>query len=447
MQDGAAAASRIDRETRAMALAGVVARVFNAALAFGAQVLFARLMGPAEYGVSATAMTLMLLVSGVATLGLGIMPQRFLPEYEAAGDEGRQRGLLRFALWGPLAIGAGFAFAGCLAAHLASPWLSPAVAAATCLAMLAVPAQASLDVVEGVALARGWKALAYGLAFGLRPLLVPVVFLAAWLGGATADATLAAMALAGATWAAALLLLVLVRRRTAGLLPSGPAIEERRRWILAGLPAMLTDAAFLVMTSTDIVLLAVLHGDATVGAYGAAARLVALVAFVHAGLTWASGHHFSALHASGDAAGLASYAARTARWCFWPSLAAAATVALAAPFLLMLFGTGFEEGASVTAILLLGLLARAAAGPAEQLLTMTDHQEACAYAYAWAFLVNLGAGAALIPNYGGLGAAASTAFAYLAASLIVAREVRLRLGFPVHVAALALRDRRRAAHA
>ena len=430
-----------------MALVGVAARVFNAGIAFATQILFARLMGPSEFGVTTAAMALMLLVAGVSTLGLGIMPQRFWPEYEASGDAARQRGLLRFAFWGPLAIGSGFAVGGCLLAALASPWLSPAVATAACLATLAVPAQASLDVVEALALARGWKAMGYGLAFVARPLLTPLIFLAAWLGGIRPDASLAALALAGATWLAALALLALMARRMAGLALAGPALQERCRWMRAGLPAMLADAAFLLMTSTDIVLLTLLKDDAAVGAYGAAARLVALVAFVHAGLTWATGHHFSALYTVGDMQRLADYAAKTARWCFWPSLALAAVVALAAPLLLAAFGKGFAHGAPITGILLLGLLVRAAAGPAEQLLTMTDNQEACAYAYAWAFVVNLGMGAALIPEYGGLGAAASTAFAYLAATLIVAREVRLRLGFAVHVAALRPQPRQEAAHA
>ncbi len=447
MQEGAVEADAIERETRAMALAGIAARVVNAGLTFLTQVLFARLMGPAEYGVSATAMTLMLLVAGVSTLGLTPMAQRFWPEYEATEDRAKLRGLLRFSLWAPLAIGTAFAAAGSLLVTLLGPLLSPAVAAATCLALLAVPAQVSLDVVEGVALARGWKLLSYGFAFVLRPLLVPVIFLTAWFFGARADANIAALASALATGLAALLLLVLVGLKAARLLGGGPVVEERRRWLSAGLPVMLMEAAFLLTTSTDIVLLAIFRDDATVGAYGAASRLVALVAFIHAGLTWASGHHFSALHAQGDHVRLAVYAARASRWTFWPSLALAIVVALAAPLLLTLFGKGFEGGALITGLLLLGLLARAAAGPAEQLLVMTDNQDSCAYAYAWAFVVNVGLGVAIVPEHGALGAAACTAVAYFVASLIVAREVRERLGFDVHLVSLAFAPRRSAIHA
>jgi O-antigen/teichoic acid export membrane protein len=447
MQAEASSSVAMESETRAMALAGVGARVCNAGVVFLTQVMFARLMGAAEFGVYSTANTIMLLVAGFAALGLVAMPQRFWPEYEAAGDRARQRGLMRFASWGPFAIGSAFAFAGCAAAQLASPWISPVVATAACLAMLAVPALVTLDVVEGIALAKAWKALAYGVAFVLRPLVVPLVFAAAWLWGVKADAALALTALVAALWLCALLLLVLVRRKVSALLPKGPVVEERRRWILASLPVMLIDGAFLLMTSTDILLLTLFRDDATVGAYSAAARLIALVAFVHQGLTWASAHHFSALHAAGDREAMAVYAARTTRWTFLPSLAGACIVALAAPLLLMAFGKGFEDGSLITAVLLLGLLARAAVGPAEQLLVMTDHQIASAYAYAWAFVVNLGLGLALVPSHGAIGAAVATACAYLAASLIVAREVKLRLGFHVHVVVLMFGQRGRLAHA
>jgi O-antigen/teichoic acid export membrane protein len=238
-----------------------------------------------------------------------------------------------------------------------------------------------------------------------------------------------------AAWLAALLLLVAMCLKLRSELPRGAARMEPRLWLRAALPAMLIDGVFMLMTSTDILLLTLLHDDAEVGSYAAAARLVALVAFVHAGLTWASGHHFTALHQARDGAGLAAYAAQATRWTFLPSVAAASLTALAAPLLLLLFGKGFSGGGLVTAVLLLGLLARASVGPAEQLLVMTDHQLASAYAYAWAFLVNLGLGLALVPAWGGVGAAAATACAFAVASAIIAREVRLRLGFSVSILA------------
>ena len=447
MQDPIPTQNSMETETRLMAFFGIAARVANAGIVFLTQVLFARMLGAAEFGIYATATTAMLLAAAFATLGLTAMPQRFWPAYAAAGDLARQRGLMRFASWGPFVGGTAVAIAGSAIAYLASPVLSPAVSTAICLAMLTLPALAALDVVEGIALLKSWKYLAYGLMFIVRPLLIPTVFLAAWMMGVRADAALAVMAVAAATWVAAFLLIILVRRKIRTSLPEGPVASDHRVWLRAGLPVMLIDGAFLLMTSTDIILLAVFADDAAVGAYSAAARLVALAAFVHQGLTWASGHHFSALHVAGESSGLADYATRMTRWTFLPSLVAAVVIAAAAPLILMLFGKGFEGGGSITAILLIGLLMRAAVGPAEQLLVMTDNQMACAYAYAWAFIANVVLCLALIPHYGALGAAIATSVAYGAASLIIAREVRLRLGFDIHILAAFAANRRKPIHA
>jgi hypothetical protein len=185
-----------------------------------------------------------------------------LPQAEAAvGDLARQRGLMRFASRGPFVGGTAVAIIGSAIAYLASPLLSPAVSIAICLAMLTLPAMAAMDVIEGFALLKSWKRLAYGLMFIVRPLLIPSVFLGAWMMGVRADAALAVIAVAAATWVAAFLLIILVRRKIRTSLPGGPVVSDHRIWLRAGLPVMLIDGAFLLMTSTDIILMAVFTDD------------------------------------------------------------------------------------------------------------------------------------------------------------------------------------------
>jgi CelD/BcsL family acetyltransferase involved in cellulose biosynthesis len=108
-------------------------------------------------------------------------------------------------------------------------------------------------------------------------------------------------------------------------------------------------------------------------------------------------------------------------------------VAIMTPLLLMLFGGDFAGALPVTLILLLGLLARAAVGPAEQLLIMTDNQLTCAYAYGWAFVINVALCVMLVPLWGSVGAALATAAGYTLASLIIAREVKYAFGFPIGI--------------
>src|SRR3989304_2193146 len=80
-----------------------------------------------------------------------------------------------------------------------------------------------------------------------------------------------------------------------------------------------------------------------------------------------------------------------------------------------------------------GLLARAALGPAERLLTMLNEQRACALVYASAFAFNLVACVALVPRYGGMGAAVAPSLALMLESVLRFQVAKRRLGLNVFV--------------
>jgi O-antigen/teichoic acid export membrane protein len=428
--------------TRRAALLAVLGRCINAGLVFLTQMLFARALGAEGFGAFTAAQAWLLLLAAVATLGISAVPQRFLPEYAQAGDGAAARGLVRFVLLVPLLAGAALALLTLGVLHLLAGWLSPAVATTLSVTILALPAVALASTAEGVALARGWNDLAQVLSLVLRPLLVPVLFGVAWWAGFSPASPVAAAAYAAAVWAAALLLVLglLLRlcrpappawpldkaaRRAARVLPPR---YEARRWLATALPVAATEGAFMLMTSTDVIILSALMGESAVGIYGAAAKLVALVAFIHGGLSLASGHHFSALARDSDPQALGRYAVRTARWTFWPSLATAVLVLLLASPVLRLLGEAYVAGVGVTALLLAGLLARAAVGPAEQLLIMNDRQGLCARIHCAGFLANAVLTVPLVHAFGLPGAAAATALSYTLAALLLARAVARELG-------------------
>ena len=128
-----------------------------------------------------------------------------------------------------------------------------------------------------------------------------------------------------------------------------------------------------------------------VAVYYAGARLLAIVAFVYFAIAGATTHKFTEYHVAGDRQRLASFFGETVRWTFWPSLAACAAILAFGRPLLSLFGAGFEAGYGVMFILAIGMLARAAVGPAERLLNMLGERKQCALVYATAFAINLAA--------------------------------------------------------
>ena len=79
----------------------------------------------------------------------------------------------------------------------------------------------------------------------------------------------------------------------------------------------------------------------------------------------------------------------------------------------------------------IGLIARSAIGPVERLLNMSGHQNSCALAYALAFVMNLILCVALVPRFGGYGAAAATSLSLIFETVLLFWITRRRLGLHV----------------
>jgi O-antigen/teichoic acid export membrane protein len=441
---GALLADSIEARTRRAAGLSVLARIANAVITLATHVMLARLLGAAGFGLFSMAVTWVLVLLGLATAGLAMAPQRFLPEYEARAAHGLLAGLYRWSHLVPLLAGAAIVLMGLCVLHGLPLGLSPEARLVLSLALLALPALALIDVVEGFALANEWTDLAQGVTFLLKPLLLPLLFVAGWLAGSNL-LVMALVAYVASAWLAALVLVVLLRRRMAPRLAGASASAEPRRWAALALPAMLADAAFLLMAYADVLILSAVASPAETGVYAAATRIVGVVAFVHFGLSYAAAHHYAALHAEGRLDDLVRYARKAAVWTFWPSLLFGLIVALAAPLLLPVFGPGFGAGAGVVPVLVLALLVRAAIGPSEQLLMMTNRQALVTGIFALAASVNILLAVLLAPHLGAMG----VALAMLAASIVAAAgsaiAIRHAFGSFVHAFHVAA-YRRPAAH-
>lgn len=422
--------------TKRGAVFGIVARVINAGLLFLTQILLARVLGAAEFGVVALATTWATTLGSLGSLGLSMTPQRFQPDYVARGQLGLLHGLYRFAHVVPALGALGLAVIAVCGLWVAGQDIDPAVRIGVLIGLVALPALATMDVVEGFALANEWSDLAYGLTFVIRPLLLPLLAIAAFLGGADPSSTTVLIAFTLAAWIAAAALVYLVAKRFRARHAAAEPTYETRRWFGIAMPTLLTDVTFVAMGSIDILVMSIFASNADTGIYAAAAKIVGVVAFVHFGLSYASAHHYAALRDSADDPdALRRFAIATARWTFWPSLTVAAAVALLGVPLLALFGKDFTGGAVVMPILLTALVARAFIGPSEQLLVMTDHARTVTKIYAAAAIGNLMLAVALTPFLGALGVAIAQTAAGLGATLATAISVRAAVGGWVHALA------------
>ena len=281
---------------------------------------------------------------------------------------------------------------------------------------------------DGLARSYNWIALALGPHTLLRPIVLFALMALAYAAGYPINATTTMIALTLAIWSTALLQLVLVDRRLKGVVPAGPRQYEVRRWFATALPIIVVWSFYTMLCYADVLVLQQFRPPQEVGHYYAAVKTLMLVGFIHFSVSAAVAHRFTALHVAGDRAELAAFVAKSVRWTFWPSLAATLVMLALGKPMLWLFGPDFVAGYVFMLILSVGLLARAAVGPAERLLNMLGQQRICAAVYAAALAVNIALCVALIPDYGGTGAAFATSAAIVLESALLFVVARRRLG-------------------
>ena len=408
-------------------------RVGSALLALASQVLLARWMGSFQFGIYIYVWTWVLMIGALSDLGLSSAARRFIPEYTEFKSLERLRGFLSGSRWLAFGLASAIGAVGAGGVTLLAPWLDQFAVVPLYLACLTIPIYGLVQVQAGIAQSYDWPNLALMPFYIWRQLTITVLMGAAYLFGAPTDAVTAMIVAVVTTWAVTIGQLVMLDRRLKGTVPAGPKRYEVKTWFATSLPIFVAEAFYLLLTYVDILALEHLRSPDEVAVYYAGARLLAVVAFVYFAIAGATTHKFTEYHVAGDKKRLASFFAETIRWTFWPSLAACALILALGRPLLALFGAGFVRGYGVMFILAVGMLARAAVGPAERLLNMLGERKQCAFIYAAAFAINLGLCVILIPRIGIEGAAVSTSTALVVESIMLYFVAKRRLGFHVFI--------------
>ena len=403
-------------------------RVCSALLALVSQVLLARWMGSFEFGIYIYVWTWVLMIGALSDLGLSSAAKRFIPEYTELGALDHLRGFLVGSRWLAFVIATAIGMVGALGVMLVSPWLDNYAIIPLYLACLTIPIYGLVQAQAGIAQSYDWPNLALAPFYIWRQLAITALVGAFWLLGASTDAVTAMAIAAGATWAVTIGQLALLNRRLAGKVPEGRKRYAVKEWFATSLPIFVVEGFYLLLTYVDILVLERLRSPDEVAVYYAAARLLAIVAFVYFAIAGATTHKFTQYHVAGDSQRLATFFTETARWTFWPSLAVCALILAGGLPLLSLFGAGYTAGYGVMFILAIGMLSRAAVGPAERLLNMLGERRQCAIIYATAFAANLALCWLLIPRAGIEGAAIATASALVVESAMLYVAAKRRLG-------------------
>jgi O-antigen/teichoic acid export membrane protein len=421
--------------SRAQRAAGAafLIRVASAALVYLTQVLLARWMGSFEFGVYVYVWTWVLLLGGVVDFGLASSAQRFIPEYLGLKRFDLLRGFLSGSRWLVVALATLWALIAAGGIWLAGAWVHSYEVIPLFIACACLPLFTLGRAQDGIARSFDWINLALMPAYIVRSVLLIGAMAALYALKLPTDAVTAMLAAVATTWITVLGQTLVMNRRLKQKVAPGPKAYLPRVWLAVSVPIFMVEGFYLLLTYADVIVLQQYRPPEEVAVYYAAAKTLALVAFVYFSVSAAVAHKFSEYHISGNKAELSAFLADTIKWTFWPSLAATIVILALGKPLLWLFGRQFVDGYYLMFILAVGPLARATVGPVERLLNMVGEQRACAVVYAAAFFTNIALCVVLIPLFGVAGAALAVSGAMILESVLLFAVTRQRLSLHVFV--------------
>jgi O-antigen/teichoic acid export membrane protein len=417
--------------TRRLAGTIFIIRVLSAGMAYLSQILLARWMGGSDYGVYVYVWTWVLLLGSMMDFGISASAQKIIPEYRAGGKQALLRGFLSGSRWMTFAVSSLISLLLAGLVKLLSPWMPSNEIVPLYIGCLTLPPFVVANTQDGIARSHDWMRLGLMPQFIVRQALIIGLTAGFFVLGFDFGATAAMAASAAAVWIAMIGQMIVLNRRLAVQVERGPKAYDFRGWLAISLPILLVESFYLLLSYTDVLVLQQFRSSEEVGVYFAVVKTLALVSFIHYAMSATTAHRFAEYNALGDKARLSAYVAHAINWTFWPSLAATiALLAIGKP-LLWLFGPQFVVGYDIMFVAAIGLVVRSAIGPVERLLNMLGHQHICALAYALAFVMNVVLCTALVPRFGGYGAAAATSLSLTFETVLLFWIVRRRLGLHV----------------
>ena len=417
--------------TKRLAGTILIIRVISAALAYVSQILLARWMGGSDYGVYVYVWTWVLLLGSMMDFGISASAQKIIPEYRTSGEQALLRGFLSGSRWMTFVVASLVSLLLAGVVKGLSPWIDAGEIVPLYIGCLTLPAFVVANTQDGIARSHDWMRLGLMPQFIVRQSLIIGFTAGAVTLGFQLGATAAMLASAAAVWIAMIGQMLVLNKRLDGHIEAGPKAYDFRGWLAISLPILLVESFYLLLSYTDVLVLQQFRSSEEVGVYFAVVKTLALVSFIHYAMSATTAHRFAEYHALGDKPRLSAYVAHAIKWTFWPSLAATVLLLAFGKPLLWLFGPKFVVGYDIMFVAAIGLVVRSAIGPVERLLNMLGHQHICALAYALAFVMNLVLCVALVPRFGGYGAAAATSISLTFETVLLFWIVRQRLGLHV----------------
>lgn len=417
------------RLLRRGASGALLVQVGGAGFSLIVNVLLARLVGKAEYGVYTFALSWITVLTVLSLLGQSSSVVRFVPTYVHRQEWGTLRGLRRGTSLLVLAASGMIMLIGAGTVLMLRDRLGGTLEHTLLVGFLLLPVLTQLSL--NGAFFRGFKRAVSSGAYNnlVRPivLIVLVLVLALLLGlrltapGIMAVSVVAAMVtLACSEWR-------LTRAWPAAARRVQPGYDVPA-WLKLGRRLFFLATIGIVSDRVDVLILGGLAGAEAVGPYYAAARLAALALYGLTAVNTILAPMIAESYVADDHVRLAGLVHHAAKLTFAVTAVVALAIAVAGHWVLGWFGNGFPESAYVPLLIMLGgQCISAAAGPVGFLMTMTRYEREASWFLGASALLNVLLSVALIPAFGLIGAAIASAASTIAWNLSALVFVRTRL--------------------
>lgn len=393
-----------------------------------ANLVMARLIGRAEYGIYALMFSWVSVLTMVAQAGQDISIIRFLPSYIQDRAWGKVLGLRVGVGLFVLATSICVAIVGCavvhsLGAHHSASWRDTFYIGFATLPILTQLQQSS-------AMHRAFKRPVITGIYSsvMRPVVLLILLGIAAVMLVRRDAPMAAVCVA----IAALMSLMasgwhLTRAWPAEGRGASPCYETSR-WVAVGGQLSLLSIIIVGGAKLDVMLLGAIMGTADVGPYYAAVKMAGFAFFASQAVNVVLAPMIAERYDAGDMQGLQSVAVYGARIALAGALAVALFCAAAGRWVLGLFGHGFDTAYVPLLILALGYCISTCFGEVGFMLSMTKYQKQASFFVLIGIAANCVVAVLLVPRLGATGAAIGASLSLVIWRGLAWRFVTTRLG-------------------
>jgi len=386
-----------------------ILKISNTALAFLNQVILARILGAGGVGEVILAITVVRISVQIAKFGMEETMMKFIPLYIDQKDDSRLKGTISFATKFCLLASVIFMLLIWTLSKVISLNIfhSEGLVKLLPIAVIAIPVWVMRDVTGGIL--RGYKDVPRALIPEslVSPLFRILVFLLLILRDVSPLSAI--IAFVAGECMAVIVSIIFLRNKVKLLRPVKKQCDYKKVLDVA-YTIIFTSMSVLLYTQADVWILGMFTSTDTVGIYGIASKLVLLVYFPMMAFAVIIPPLISSIHASGNLDELRKMVSQSTRWILSMAMPIILILSLEGEYILKyVYGPQFTAGYVPLLILVTGQLIKSCAGLIGVILQMTgEHKMYMKITIIWG-IINIILNIILIPRFGMIGAALSTA--------------------------------------